>query len=499
MDAAAAKISEVAAAQAGRDESRPYLTALPGSWPWTVAFMLSLAALGLSFYPAVLPLIFIMARSWCQSRYDFLIQLVLVIGGYGFIDSLITRINFGQFGFALGVMFAFLLRKNRIEKRLVAATFAYFVVMWALAIYDDESIRNQWSTINVFAEIIFFTVPLAIFAGRHFSFDTFVRSIFPYAMIACVFYIVDAFVLCGWVLVPRLQMWGSFSAFYDLVWSPFSGFFVRKYPPGLYILVLLLLPLAREYRLKPKYWLLVILAVISTQTFTFISGLVLVFAISQGGFRRTMKLGGVMVVGLVALYFVDESMGYTIEDGTYISPMRISSSVRQITDFVELTETANVDVEDMADFGSGRMAQVIPALDLMSRRGYHWHGLGFLNNVTTDVPAYMIDNDLFRDISNTETSIGQVEVTALRVYVYGGIIGLLAHILYFLYIYLAVRRLPRSSYLLCVMLTFVWFGIGGFEGLATHMSLTLVGVALAVPLLCARNNPVSDTSTDNER
>ena len=33
MDVAAAKISEVAAAQAERDESRPYLTALPGSWP----------------------------------------------------------------------------------------------------------------------------------------------------------------------------------------------------------------------------------------------------------------------------------------------------------------------------------------------------------------------------------------------------------------------------------------------------------------------------------
>ena len=31
------------------DKSRPYLTALPGTWPWAVAYLLSLSALGLKF------------------------------------------------------------------------------------------------------------------------------------------------------------------------------------------------------------------------------------------------------------------------------------------------------------------------------------------------------------------------------------------------------------------------------------------------------------------
>ncbi len=481
MDAAAS--ISIESRRRARPSKRPLLKAIPGSWPTAIVFMLSLSALGLFFYPALLVTAFIMARSWRRSRYDFLLQLMLVVGGYGFTNSEVTFVNLGQLGFLLGVIFAFLLRKDALLKRLVAASAAYFAVMWALAFYDDESVRNQWSTINVFAEIIFFTVPLAVFAGRQFSYDRFIRSVFPYAMVACVFYILDAFVLSGWVLVPRLQAWGATTAFYDLAWAPLTGWVVRKYPPGLYILVLLLLPLARQYRLKAWQWVVIVLAVMSTQTFTFISGLVLAFIIAQGGVLRAIKYGALAVVALTVLYFVDDSMSSEGEYGAYESPMRISSTINQ---FVELGDV--VDYEDMADFGSGRVAQAIPALDLLYRLGYEWHGIGFVAEGHSDNPRFFIENEFASDVTNNETFIGQIEISALRVLFYIGYIGLAVHILYFLYLYLAVRRLRHSDYLLCVMCVFVWLGLGGFEGLITQQSLTLVAMALAVPLLCHRNS-----------
>ncbi|MDE6269520.1 MAG: hypothetical protein K2M12_01530 [Muribaculaceae bacterium] len=472
----------------GADE-RPLLEALPGRWPYVVTFMLSMSALGLRFYPALLLIALLLAHSWRNSRYDFLIQLMLIIGGYGFIDSSVTYFNLAQVGFALGVLFAFLLRKTVAVKKIVAFIAIYFVIMWGLAIYDDESIRHQWSTINIFTQIIFFTVPLAIFAGRKFDYDKFVRTVFPYALTACVFYILDAFVLSGWVLVPHMQRWGAFTAFYDLAWAPFSGWIVRKYPAGIYILTLLIVPLARQYRIKLWQWVVILIAVLCTQTASYISGLVVIFSLAQGGVVRTLKYFGIGFVALVGLYFVDDSMGRFQEDGVYYSPMRISSTVHQFTDVLDLAQRANADdIEDIADFGSGRVAQIIPAFEYINKMGYQWHGLGFLNNQKTDVPAYTIENELFRDTTQAETSIGAVEVTVLRVYVYSGYIGLIAHILLYVLIYLVVRRMPHSGYFLSVMCAFVWFGIGGFEGLATHMGLTMVGTALAVPLLCARDD-----------
>lgn len=471
------------------DIRRPLLSALPGRWPYAVGFMLSMSALGLRFYPALLVIALLMAQSWRNSRYDFVIQLMLLLGGYGFISSSITGINLGQIGFLLGLIFAIIMRKTVPVKKIVAYIAAYFVIMWCLALYDDESIRHQWSTINIFAEVIFFTVPLSIFASRRFDYNHFVRAVFPYAMTACVFYILDAFIFSGWVLVPNVHSWGSVSAFYDLVWYPLSGIIVRKYPPGLYILTLLIVPVARQYRLKWWQWAVIILAILSTQTASFISGMVLIFALVQGGVIKTLKYLAIVLIAGTGLYFVDDSMGYyDNEYGYYNSPLRISSTVRQFTELMDVADNVNADAEDIADFGSGRVAQMVPALEYIEKMGYEWHGLGFLNNKRTDVAAYQIENEFFKDQEQSATSIGAIEVTVLRVFVYGGYIGLLAHILLYVLLYLIVRRMPHSGYFLCVMCAFVWFGLGGFEGLATQMSLTMVAVALTVPLLCAREN-----------
>lgn len=482
MEAAAAKISEVAAAQAERDESRPYLTALPGSWPWTVAFMLSLAAFGLSFYPAVLPLIFIMARSWRHSRYDFLIQLVLVIGGYAYIGPVVTGINFGYFAMMLGGMCAFLLRKTPVMKKLVGAWCVYALILLVLVVYNDESFRIQSKIWMSYVAFIFFMVPPVAFAGQKFSYDSFVRSVFPYAMICCVFYILDGFVFCGFVFVPQSFSWNGFSTFNSLNWMPFSGNFIRKYPPGLYFLALLIFPLARQYRLRVWQWGVVLLAMAATQTFTFLTGLVLIYMCFQSSVRKAAAYVGLAVVGGVALYFVDGSMGAYNYNGDFVTPMRIYSSVQQ---FVDLSNAA--DDVDLAEFGSGRLAQAIPNLELLYKLGYQWHGLGFLDKFETDCPKYIVQSDYVKDWSFDLFVAGDIEIIVLRVFVAIGWIGLFVHILYFAYNYWVVRRLKYSTYFLSVMLFFVFIGMGGFEGLITCQSQLFVALALAVPVLTAKN------------
>lgn len=465
-----------------RGSARPLLTALPGSWPWAVAFMLSLSALGLSFYPALLPLVYVMARSWRRNRYEFLVQLVLVIGGYAYLGPSVTVVSLGYVAVVLGVACAFLLRKTPLMKKLVAAWAVYALVLLALALYDDESMRLQIRTWLIYVSFIFFMVPPAIFAGRRFCYDDFIRAVFPYALICCVFYIIDAFVLCGFVFVPLSFSWNGTTAFNDLNWQPFSFNFIRKYPPGLYLLALLILPLARQYRLRAWQWVVIVLAMAATQTFTFLTGLVLVFLWLQPSVKKAAAYVGLAAVAGVALYFIDGRLGGYDYYGEYVTPMRIYSSVQQV---IDLTEAA--DDVDIAEFGSGRLAQAIPNLELLYKLGYEWHGLGFLDKFETDCPKYVVESDYVKDWSFDLFVAGDIEIIVLRVFVAVGWIGLFAHILYFLYCYLAVRRLRHSLYFLSVMLFFVFTGMGGFEGLTTVQSLLLVAVAMDVPVLAANN------------
>ncbi len=477
-------MTETAIAHTGHDradESRKtLLTALPGSWPWAVGFLLSMSALGLKFYPALLPIIFIMARSFVNNRYDFLIQLTLFLGGYALITPEITLIHTGWLAFALGIFFMLILRKDKRLRLIIAAWGMYFLLLAFLALTSEESMRIQMRALVAYSTFIYFLVPIALFAGQKFSYDSFVRAIFPYALTLCAFYIIDSYVLCGWVLVPRSHLWdGMTSTFDSLCWMPFSGSFVRKYPPGLYFLTFLILPLARQYRITLWQWAIILLALAATQTFTFVSGLVVVFLLFQGGIKRMMMYALISIAAGTALYFIDGSMAYVDDDYRTVTPIRLYSSVNQI---LEVTEA--VDDEDLAEFGSGRIAQAIPKLELLYNLGYEWRGFGFLDKSVTDNPKFIVENEYYLDQSESIEVATNIEITALQIIVTIGYIGLIAHILFYFYTWWAVRRLRHADYYLSVIISFVWFGLGGFEGLISFMGVITPAVALAVPLLC---------------
>ncbi|MDE6486623.1 MAG: hypothetical protein K2L76_03840 [Muribaculaceae bacterium] len=459
--------------------SRPCLTALPGGWPWAVAYLLSLSALGLRFYPAVLAIICILAHTFVKNRYAFVVQLTLLLGGYALTNSAATRINLGWLAFFGGFAMLLLLRKNKYVKHITAAWGLYAALLLYMAVTSEESMRVQMISFIGYITFIYFLLPMGVFAGRKFDFDHFVRAVFPYALTICVFYILDAYVFSGWVLVPCSHMWGdTFSAFNNLVCVPLSGWVVRKYPPGLYMLAFLLLPLARSYSLRWWQWAIILASLAATQTFTVISGYIVLFLLFQGGFKRVLLYGAAGLAGFVALYFVDASMAYVADEFEERSPLRIKTSVDQILDLTEA-----VDDEDIAEFGSGRIAQAIPKLELLYDLGYQWRGFGFLSRFETDNPKFIVENEYYRDREESIEVATNIEITALQILVTVGYIGLAAHILFFAYTWWVVRRMRHATYYLSVLLCFVWFGLSGFEGLISFMGVMTPALALSATLL----------------
>lgn len=460
------------------------LTASAGSWTTALVFLLSMSAFGLRFYPALLVVLVVMARTYMRDRYAFLIQTTLLLGGYALTDSTVTGIGFGQVAFFISFFLMLIVRKNPVIKKLTCVWAVYFVVLLAFAFTSEESMRIQLRPLLYYSSFIYIYVPLAVLSGRKFSYDSFVRAVWPYAFILAVFYILDAFVLCGWVLIPRSHSWGADSSFFDPECYPLSGWFVRKYPPGMYLLALLVFPLARHYRIRLWQWAVIILAVLSTQTFTYISGIALAYLIMQSGLKRVLLYGLLGVVGGIGLYFIDGTMEYTdpneLEKRT---PMRIKSSVDQI---LELTEA--VDDEDIAEFGSGRLAQAIPKLELLYQLDMQWRGFGFLDKYETDNPKFIIENEYYKDQSEAIEVATDIEIVLLQILVTIGYIGLIAHILFYAYTYWAVRKLKYAGFYLSVLLIFVWLGMAGFEGLIYFMGVQMAALAISVPLLQYRSD-----------
>ena len=104
------------------------------------------------------------------------------------------------------------------------------------------------------------------------------------------------------------------------------------------------------------------------------------------GTKHMTKYAIIGIATGTVLYFIDGSMAYVNDDYRTIAPIRLYSSVNQISEVAEA-----IDDEDIAEFGSGRIAQVIPKLELLYNLGYQWRGFGFLDKYETDNPKKQKD------------------------------------------------------------------------------------------------------------
>lgn len=458
-----------------------YLELQPHDWLWPLAALLSLAMIGLEFPLGYIALVIVMINRFFKNRYDFLIIFALWCGGYSFtaMDSyrFFQSWNVGGLVCILGAIF---LRWNTVTKKSMIALGLYALAFIGLATLSDESMRVQAKLMKSYFFFIYFVLPLLVFANREFNVAEFFKRLFPYALIACIFYIIDCVVFSGNVLVPNTHLSSNaISRFYALYWSPLSFGFLRKYPPGLFMLVLLIYPVQNFYKLRLWQWVVIGIALLTTRTFTFISALVIVYLLFQDNTRRTaLYLAGLIVV-MIPVYFFDKAMG--VVNGTE-STLRISSTIDQFTSLGSAQ-----DDEDLAEFGSGRMAQALPKLDLVYQYKKQWVGLGFLHPTETKNPKYIIFNEYYSDIEKAEEAAAGIEIEVLQTFVNVGYLGLLVYFLFYAYTCWVIRKYKIAKLYYTSLLAVFWMGMGGFATLAHPHGLILVGMAYGVVILSEKN------------
>lgn len=464
------------------DAPKKYLDLEPGWWKLPVLFLLCLALYGLHFFPAIAFVAACIVYAWRARRmYDVLLMSTLFFGGFGFaaIDLVVIRPT--DIALVSSLVLWLVMRKPPILKRTLMACAAYAASLFVFALLSIESLSVQILIMRPYLMFLCIIIPFAIFAKTEFVFDDFLRHALSYCLIISIFYIIDAYILSGNVLVPDTASWRT-STFYSPTWMPLSGVVTRKYPPGLYILALIILPLARSHKLKLWQWAVLCIGIISTQTFTLILACVLTYVLFQPSLRKSLLWIFTGIVGFLALYLVDSFLPSYTANGYTQSALRVKSSVDQVFDLFNA-----VDDEDIADFGSGRMAQVMPKLELVGQQHRELIGLGFLHPQKTHINQYIIVNDYYSDISQSIELATGVEVIPVQIYINIGWLGLLCHTIFFIWLWLIIRHLPLASYYLSVVFFNIVLGISGFAGLASPHGLLFVSIAYAAPILAARS------------
>ncbi|MBP3590626.1 MAG: hypothetical protein J6J61_08625, partial [Muribaculaceae bacterium] len=335
---------------------REELNLTKADYRWPLIFMLTAALLGLNFYPAILGIFAIILNRWRHDRYDCAIMIFLSVGAYGVLRSkLLPGVPAFDIGLIGGVICMMLLRKPPVIKLVLFIFVLYGLALFYCATQSTETMGIQIRRLRYYFSFITFFIPLAVFADRAFDIKVFFRKLMPYVFLMCGAYIVDAFILKSDIFAPGNFRWdGQTTTFYHPILNIFSLSPHRKYPYGLYIVFFVLLPAMRMFRLKWWEWGLIALAAFSTMTFTYMATLVIVLLLFQGSLKRFVVITMGAVAVFWALYFVDSLLPENVDDwgNSSQSALRIKSSVDQFTSLFEA-----VDDEDLAEFGSGRIAQ----------------------------------------------------------------------------------------------------------------------------------------------
>lgn len=450
-------------------------------WWRALLFLLSMSLMGLKFPLGYLLVPICLISAWRSNKYDFIIQLTFFVGGYAFIVGEYT-FPFKTEDVAIGVSLIGVLvyRKPVIVKKALVALGLYALITLFLATFSDESMSVQIRTWRYWFCFIYFIVPLMVFAGRDFQIKELFRRLFPYVFVVCAFYALDAFIINGHILIPNSFVWGGGESTWNNPILYGMGYFPRKYPPGLYWIVLLIIPITRYYKLKPWQWLLLGVAVISTRTFTLILTVVVGLMVFQPKKGRLFGYGIAFVILLSVGYAVDSSL--PVNPSNNESMLRIKSSIDQIIDLGEAQ-----DDEDLSEAGSGRFAQAIPKFELLYGYNKQWTGLGYLHPTLTTNTKYIIINEFYTDIErNVEVATG-IEIMPLQVFLTVGYLGLIVHFAFFIYMWILVRRLRYSIYFGSVLLLTFILGLSGFSGWVTGMCLFLNALAFAAVLMANRD------------
>lgn len=457
-------------------------------YKWPLLFLLSMSMMGLKFPLGYIFVPLILISRFRHDRYDFLIMLTIFFGGYGLISGDTLPVKPWDIGFAASLIGAFIYKKSDIVKKTIWLIVIYAACLILIATQSEESMMIQIRTIRNYLFFIYFIIPLIVFADCSFKIEDFFSHIFPYVIILCFFYIIDCYIIGGHILLPCTYIDGGFqSVFYSpIIFGP--GSFPRKYPPGLFIAILAIFPLARMYSLRTWQWIVVALALGACRTFSVIGSFLLTYVLCGSGFKKVLQYFVIMVVVMGILVGIDSALPKR-DNGE--SMLRIYSSIEQIMDIRDV-----VDDEDIAKLGSGRMAQALPKFELVSEYGKELTGLGFLHADLTTNPKFIINNELYIDQERAEEVATGVEIELAGVYLSSGYLGLICHVAFFLFTYLYVRRMRyRLYYISCLFACFIT-GFGGFSTLNNPDGLFICSMAFSIVLLDDKNKRNEDSTCD---
>ena len=430
-------------------------------------FLITLSLLGLSFLPAYVFLAAVMFNSYLRNKYDFLIQFTILCGSYGFYkETEAFPFKWMDIALLLSAITILFYRRDKGQNKLLLFTFGYIAVLFLFALMSEESMKIQIRRMREYCGIIYFMVPMLIFAKEDFDMKVFFRKFLTYAYIIAIFYIIDSFVFGGNILVPATFSWNEqYSTYYRFYCQ--IGSFPRKYPHGLFLLALCIFPMVKFYTLRTKQIVIFSLALIASRTISIIGGIIITIMSFTGNFKKLLKYLCLFAVLFVAGYYIDGKVG---------GALRIQQFVGQFS----ALQNPN-DVEKLAEFGTGRMAQIIPKFALLFSENRQYIGLGFLHDIKTTIDKYVIINELYSDISRSEEVSTAVEETHAQTILDIGIIGLLLQTFYFLAIYFWVLRpMPYSISYLMTFVALSLFGVGGFAGVITHYGLLLLGLNVGI-------------------
>lgn len=454
-------------------------------WRMPVVFMLTLALCGLQFFPAFFFLIVLLVREYRADRYSFTVMLMLSLGCYGITNQATFFVKTFDLILAASLTLFLLMHKTPIVRKLMWLCVAYGVALCIIAMYSVESFFIQFLSIRTYVAICCFIIPVGIFAGRNFEMEKFFEALMPFVLLMCGFYAIDAFIIKGNILVPKTFAWGADSTILHPLLNPFSTTIFRKYPPGMIFVAVASYPILRYYSLNWRQWSVVILGLLATTTFTVILPFLLLYCIAKGLGKYIFVSVGTFIALFALAYIVDSILPmHTTEDGLEQSTFRIKSSINQ---FVKLKSTT--DAEELAKFGSGRMAQLLPNLQLVSDEGKELTGLGFLHEDYTKIARYKIVNVFFTDISQNEIMAGVIEINPAQIYVFAGIAGLVVVYGFYFCTYWLLRRLRYRGLYYCTLFLVLFMSLGNYATVSNISSIVSMGFTLG--LVCLANRPES--------
>lgn len=453
---------------------------------WPLIFMVSCSLIGLRFPLGyiLIPLVFL--NRWKRDRYDLIIQFTIFSGGYSlFLSTIDLFIPYEKLLFLASIILMVVYKKNAIEKKVVLWAVAYIVFLLIFARLSEIAILTQFPVIIIWASMYFFIFPLVLYGKNEFNMKDFIRHLYPYLFIFCLFYVIDSFVLSGHFFTPRdatTVYYGTNITFLNLSLNPFSFNFIRIWPQGLFIIFICIYGLIHYYKLRMWQILLIVCALFVTRTFTLYVALLLTWIIVMPGRLKKLLLF-LAGLGVFFIMYLIDSEPVEQPDGSYQSTLRVKSTISQF----DLLKDLN-DEEELEKFGSSRMVTIIPALEIINSLDREAIGVGFLGSLEKTPSKYHVVNTSLEDEDMREMVMTRVEVAPIRVFLTIGYIGLILHCAFFIVLWLMVRKLKYSVFFGTPLIGFVLMGISGFSGLLEAWSLYMCSLALAAVLLANRKD-----------